>query len=128
MLELVPLADSVVKLTAVCHNCASEAAFTKRTVASEELQLIGGAEAYIPVCRVCFLAGSSSSAAAAAAAVGEVAEPAQKAGAAGDAAPGTPLSAIGSPRTPQSPAASSGRMAGTPDPLPLPAGALGEAY
>lgn len=54
ILELVPLAEKVDKLTAVCSSCFGEAAFTHRTVASTDLELIGGAEAYVPHCRTCF--------------------------------------------------------------------------
>ena len=55
VLELVPMAERVDKLSAVCTGCSRDAAFTKRTVASTQLQLIGGAESYQPVCRDCFL-------------------------------------------------------------------------
>lgn len=131
VLELVPLADSVVKLTAVCHSCAGEAAFTKRTVASQELQLIGGAEAYVPVCRVCFMAEPAAPEAAAAAAKAEAqAEAGTEAPAPASArkeAPSTPLSSgSGSPTTPLGSSGGRGAMTMTPDPLPLPAGALGE--
>lgn len=53
--ELVPLCESVTKLTAVCMMChTKEASFTRRTVASDEHVLIGGAEMYIATCRECF--------------------------------------------------------------------------
>lgn len=42
------------KLCAVCVYCTNEAAFTKRIVESRQVQLIGGAEMYKPVCRLCF--------------------------------------------------------------------------
>jgi len=54
ILELIPLAEKVDKLSAVCSSCFGEAAFTHRTVASTDLELIGGAEAYVPHCRTCF--------------------------------------------------------------------------
>jgi thymidine kinase len=42
ILSLVPLAEQVVKLSAVCIECGNEAAFTRRTVDSQEVELIGG--------------------------------------------------------------------------------------
>ena len=50
----------MIKLSAVCVGCGAAAAFTKRTVAGEQLELVGGAESYVPMCRGCF--GSASSA------------------------------------------------------------------
>lgn len=55
VLELVPIAESVTKLTAVCLLCGGEACFTQRTVESQEIELIGGHDIYQPVCRSCFL-------------------------------------------------------------------------
>jgi thymidine kinase len=37
ILSLVPLAEQVVKLSAVCIECGNEAAFTRRTVDSQEV-------------------------------------------------------------------------------------------
>jgi len=45
------MAEKVQKLCAICVYCSNEAAFTKRIVESKEIQLIGGAEMYKPVCR-----------------------------------------------------------------------------
>jgi hypothetical protein len=42
------------KLSAVCSSCCGEAPFTFRTVASTAIELIGGAESYVPLCRACF--------------------------------------------------------------------------
>ncbi|CUG89967.1 thymidine kinase, putative [Bodo saltans] len=54
--ELVPMCESVMKLTAVCMMChTKEASFTRRTVASDAQELIGGADMYIATCRECFL-------------------------------------------------------------------------
>jgi len=36
------LAEKVDKLSAVCIDCGKEAAFTRRTVESNEIELIGG--------------------------------------------------------------------------------------
>ena len=54
IINLIPLAEKVNKLCAVCVYCTSEAAFTKRIIESKEIQLIGGDEMYKPVCRACF--------------------------------------------------------------------------
>lgn len=52
--ELVAVADQVIKLNAVCHQCKSEtAAFTKRITDETELEVIGGADKYVAVCRKC---------------------------------------------------------------------------
>ena len=64
-LDLIPMCDEVVKLTARCKVCLDElkdtnfhgnilsikGAFTKRLGASKEQKVVGGADKYIPVCR-----------------------------------------------------------------------------
>lgn len=53
--EIVPMCESVDKLTAVCMMChEAPAHFTRRTVQSCQQELIGGAEMYIATCRRCF--------------------------------------------------------------------------
>lgn len=54
IINLLPVAEKVTKLTAVCVHCSNEAAFTQRVIESEEIELIGGEESYKPVCRKCF--------------------------------------------------------------------------
>ena len=54
ILELVPLAESVTKLTAVCTICGQDASFTKRITTEEAIEVIGGADKYIATCRTCF--------------------------------------------------------------------------
>ncbi|XP_063040777.1 thymidine kinase, cytosolic [Engraulis encrasicolus] len=54
ILSLVPLAESVVKLSAVCMKCFKEAAYTKRLGAEKEVEVIGGADMYHAVCRGCY--------------------------------------------------------------------------
>lgn len=54
ILELIPRAEKVMKLSAVCMYCNKDAPFTQRTVDSCEIELIGGEESYKPVCRGCF--------------------------------------------------------------------------
>lgn len=57
---IVPLllahADEVQKLTAICANCKnSNATMTHRFAENQDLILIGGKEAYQPLCRDCWL-------------------------------------------------------------------------
>ncbi|XP_022317984.2 thymidine kinase, cytosolic-like isoform X2 [Crassostrea virginica] len=54
ILSLVPLAESVIKLTAVCMRCNSEGSFTKRKGTETAVEVIGGTEMYLAVCRMCF--------------------------------------------------------------------------
>uniref|UniRef100_A0A673JX47 Thymidine kinase n=1 Tax=Sinocyclocheilus rhinocerous TaxID=307959 RepID=A0A673JX47_9TELE len=54
ILNLVPLAESVVKLNAVCMQCFKEAAYTKRLGTEQEVEVIGGADKYHAVCRACY--------------------------------------------------------------------------
>lgn len=54
ILNLVPLAESVVKLNAVCMHCYKDAAFTKRLGGEKKVEVIGGADKYMAVCRDCF--------------------------------------------------------------------------
>ncbi|KFW79209.1 Thymidine kinase, cytosolic, partial [Manacus vitellinus] len=54
ILNLVPLAESVVKLNAVCMECFREASYTKRLGAEQEVEVIGGADKYHSVCRACY--------------------------------------------------------------------------
>jgi thymidine kinase len=53
VLGLVPLAESVVKLNAVCMTCLQDAAFSARLSSEEEVVVVGGAEKYVAVCRNC---------------------------------------------------------------------------
>jgi len=56
ILSLIPLAEDVTKLKAVCMNCFEEAAFSKRITSDDEgkVEVIGGADKYMAVCRACF--------------------------------------------------------------------------
>ena len=51
MLDIIPLADSVTKLTARCELCGKRAFFTLRKTEETQTELIGGADVYMPVCR-----------------------------------------------------------------------------
>jgi thymidine kinase len=57
VLECIPMAEEVVKLTAVCVGCASPAAFTRRIINNTEIKCVGGAESYVPNCRKCYEEG-----------------------------------------------------------------------
>ncbi|XP_070580666.1 thymidine kinase, cytosolic-like [Ptychodera flava] len=54
ILNLVPLAESVIKLNAVCMHCYNEAAYTKRIGAETAVEIIGGTDKYLAACRECF--------------------------------------------------------------------------
>jgi thymidine kinase len=54
MLDLIPIADHVEKLHAVCALCKAPASFTKR-LTNETAQKVIGSDNYIPVCRACHL-------------------------------------------------------------------------
>jgi hypothetical protein len=54
ILHLVPLAESVTKLNAVCMLCHSTASFSARISGETDVKLIGGSDHYISVCRRCF--------------------------------------------------------------------------
>lgn len=49
VLRLIPMAESVVKLKAVCMVCCKDAAFTKRITDEQQTEVIGGADKYIAV-------------------------------------------------------------------------------
>ena len=54
--NLIPLAEHVEKLTAVCRLTGGDASFSRRLGSETAVELIGGAEAYIPVSRRGFFA------------------------------------------------------------------------
>lgn len=60
ILQLVPLAENVTKLSAVCVYCQKDAPFTMRISEETEVELIGGADKYVAVCRSCFNHGQYS--------------------------------------------------------------------
>lgn len=51
VLSIIPLADTVTKLTARCELCGKRAFFTLRKTNEMQTELIGGADVYMPVCR-----------------------------------------------------------------------------
>ena len=50
MLELIPFATTITKLTALCFECKNIAPFTKRISNSCDKILVGGSDSYKPVC------------------------------------------------------------------------------
>ena len=54
ILNLIPMAESVHKITAVCKICFRDAHFSRRITADTRVEVIGGSDMYIPVCRDCF--------------------------------------------------------------------------
>ena len=60
ILDLIPLAEEVTKLNAVCMVCYGPASFSKRLGSETQVEVIGGADKYIAVCRGCYFAESTS--------------------------------------------------------------------
>ena len=55
MPELLALADEIIPLTAVCHNkCGRDAPFTFRVTDETDVEIIGGKDKYMALCRPCF--------------------------------------------------------------------------
>ncbi|KAI3986835.1 hypothetical protein MKX01_039809 [Papaver californicum] len=57
VLDIVPLADSITKLTARCSVCGKRAHFTLRKTEETQTELIGGSDVYMPVCRRHYVSG-----------------------------------------------------------------------
>lgn len=57
VLDIIPLADSVTKLSAQCEICGKRAIFTLRKTEETRTELIGGADVYMPVCRQHYVSG-----------------------------------------------------------------------
>lgn len=51
MLDLIPIADSVMKIKGKCYFCDKESLFSFRTSKETKQELIGGQETYMPTCR-----------------------------------------------------------------------------
>jgi thymidine kinase len=54
ILQLIPKAEKVKKLQAICKDCNQNASFSFRMCNSQSLQVIGGEDLYKPVCRECY--------------------------------------------------------------------------
>lgn len=57
VLDIIPLADSITKLTARCEICGKSALFTLRKTQDTQVELIGGVDVYMPVCRQHYVSG-----------------------------------------------------------------------
>ncbi|OMO76924.1 Thymidine kinase [Corchorus capsularis] len=57
VLDIIPIADSVMKLTARCELCGKRAFFTLRKTDETQTEVIGGADVYMPVCRQHYVNG-----------------------------------------------------------------------
>lgn len=53
LLDLIPVCDNVIKLSATCSSCNKPAIFSKR-LSTEEQQIIIGSSNYAPMCRRCY--------------------------------------------------------------------------
>ena len=51
VLDLIPVSDTVTKLTAHCAYCGEPALFSLRIAADQRQEVVGGADKYAPVCR-----------------------------------------------------------------------------
>lgn len=54
IMALIPKAEEVVQLRAICASCKGDASFSKRIVPNSELELIGGPDSYKAMCRQCW--------------------------------------------------------------------------
>ena len=63
VLDCIPLADKVTRLTALCARCRDGTAglFSHRKIQQGGQVLIGGADVYEPLCRACFKESNSAS-------------------------------------------------------------------
>ncbi|MBS1532401.1 MAG: thymidine kinase [Bacteroidetes bacterium] len=57
MPELMAMADSVIKVQAVCVRCGNPAVYSYRLAPGQSTVLLGEKESYEPRCRACFLEG-----------------------------------------------------------------------
>jgi len=53
--QLIPKAENIVKLKAVCMFCQRDAVFSCRITRETETEVIGGVEKYMACCRRCYL-------------------------------------------------------------------------
>ena len=60
ILNLIPVAEQVLKLNAVCMLCHRDASFTKRIGKETAVEVIGGADKYLSTCRACFATPADS--------------------------------------------------------------------
>ena len=55
VLDLVPKCEKIKQLNAICKICYYKASFSLRTCVDDNVELIGGEDLYMPVCRECFI-------------------------------------------------------------------------
>jgi len=53
MMDILPMSDKIIHLTALCTKCGEEAPFTSRIVHSNSQTLVGSSESYEPRCGKC---------------------------------------------------------------------------
>lgn len=53
LVDMIPIADTVTKLSAICcvEGCSRKAHFTFRRSLNKEQEVVGGSELYAPTCR-----------------------------------------------------------------------------
>jgi thymidine kinase len=54
LLDLIPICDKVIKLSAKCNTCKADAIFSHR-ITTEKQQVVIGSDNYVPLCRTCYL-------------------------------------------------------------------------
>lgn len=54
ILDLIPYADKVQKLSALCSICRNSKAIFSKRITSETTQVVVGSENYLPTCRKCY--------------------------------------------------------------------------
>ena len=59
ILDLLPIANTITKLSSKCHVCQADANFTHRIVSDGDQVLIGGSDMYIPLCRMHYVEKNS---------------------------------------------------------------------
>ncbi|CAM8891061.1 unnamed protein product [Rhodiola kirilowii] len=59
VLDIIPLADTVTKLTARCELCGKRAFFTLRKTEEMQKELVAGSDVYMPVCRQHYVNGQA---------------------------------------------------------------------
>ena len=55
LLQIIPLCDKVMKLTAMCKPCSKQAIFTHRRSADTSVIKVGGQDEYEALCRACYI-------------------------------------------------------------------------
>lgn len=61
LIDLIPMANEICKLSAKCNECNNPAPFSHR-ISCETSQIVIGSSNYIPLCRSCYLHANTSSA------------------------------------------------------------------